>query len=60
MKKMLKQYSQIIDHNISTTCNIKNIWKGNFYETHEYFTKQKLFKKSQYGFRNEHSTEYAA
>ncbi len=29
-------------------------------QTYEYFTKQKLFYKSQYGFRNEHSTEYAA
>ncbi len=29
-------------------------------QTYEYFTKQKLFYKSQNGFRNEHSTEYAA
>ncbi len=28
-------------------------------QTYKYFTKQKLFYKSQYGFRNEHSTEYA-
>ncbi len=28
-------------------------------QTYEYFTKQELFYKSQYWFRNEHSTEYA-
>ncbi len=30
-----------------------------FNQTYEYFTKQKFFYKSQNGFRNEHSTEYA-
>ncbi len=29
-------------------------------QTYEYFTKKNLFYKSQYGFRNEHTTEYAA
>jgi hypothetical protein len=31
-----------------------------FNQTYEYFTQEKLFYESQYGFRNKHSTEYAA
>ncbi len=43
---------------ISLLPAISKIFEKVFFD-HEYFTKQKLFYKSQYSFWKEHSTDYA-
>ncbi len=45
---------------ISLLPAVSNIFEVIFSQTYEFFHKEKLFYGSQYGFRNKHSTEFAA
>ncbi len=60
-KKVVKWNSQTIDQYLCYIQYLKYLKKKViFNQTYDYFTKQKLFYKSQYSFSKEYSTEYAA
>ncbi len=55
----MKQYSQITDQFHVYQQFQKSLKRYFFNQLYEYFTDKKLFYNAQYGFRSEHSTEFA-